>query len=240
VCAQEFLPGAQDAWQLALDAAGTGVAFTTEAHAIGVITAQIHATLASAMATRATQLEDVESILKRMHGRLTAAVAEVPELSRFADGLAQIFERASHAEWPAQQRVHGDLHLGQVLAVPGRGWVVVDFEGEPLRPMSERVLLDSPMRDVAGMLRSFDYAGGSVAIAQSTRHPRDWVAATRDAFIAGYSEAAHADILVNAALIDAFEVDKALYETVYEARNRPAWLPIPVAAIERLAARFVD
>ncbi len=240
VCAQEFLSGAQDAWTLALQAASSGAEFAREARAMGVVTAQIHATLAATLPTRATDVDDVESILQRMNGRLRDAIAEVPDLERFATGLAKIFERARIVEWPAQQRVHGDLHLGQVLAVPDRGWVVVDFEGEPLRPMSERVLLDSPMRDVAGMLRSFDYAAGSVAMSEETIHPLSWVDAARAAFIAGYVEAAGAEILENSALIDAFEVDKALYETVYEARNRPAWLPIPVAAIERLAARFVD
>jgi len=121
--------------------------------------------------------------------------------------------------------------------VPGRGWVIVDFEGEPLRPMAERTRLDSPLRDVAGMLRSFDYVGGSLGVAGSTVETATWVAAARRAFEEGYSEASGSDLVANRALIDAFEIDKALYETVYEARNRPDWLGIPVAALERISLR---
>jgi predicted trehalose synthase len=100
--------------------------------------------------------------------------------------------------------------------------------------MHERSGLDSPLRDVAGMLRSFDYVAGSLAVSGSPRDARDWAAAARAAYSSGYSAASGRDIRGNGALIDAFELDKALYETVYEARNRPDWLPIPVGAIERL------
>jgi predicted trehalose synthase len=148
-----------------------------------------------------------------------------------------ILQQAASADWPPLQRIHGDLHLGQVLAVPERGWVFVDFEGEPLRPMEERSALDSPLRDIAGMLRSFDYVAGSLAVSGSPRDATGWAARARAAFGSGYSATAGGGIQVDGALVDAFELDKALYETVYEARNRPAWLPIPVAAIERLTAR---
>jgi predicted trehalose synthase len=178
---------------------------------------------------------DVE--IAQMHARLAAAVAEVPALESHGRALREIFARAARAEWPAQQRIHGDLHLGQVLRLPGRGWVFVDFEGEPLRPMAERTRLDSPLRDVAGMLRSFDYVGGSLRVAGSPRQTSDWVAAARAAFEDGYGDASGRDVVANRVLIDAFEIDKALYETVYEARNRPDWLGIPVAAVARLSRR---
>jgi maltokinase len=126
--------------------------------------------------------------------------------------------------------------LGQVVAVPDRGWVLLDFEGEPLRPLRERSRPDLALRDVAGMLRSFDYVAGSFAQSHPGASAEDWARAARTAFLDGYSERAGVDIERFRVLLDAFEIDKALYEAVYEARNRPAWLPIPVTAISRLVA----
>ena len=234
--AQEFLPGVEDAWRVALGAAEAGVDFSREARELGFATAEVHATLAMSMPTSTPDRSDIEAVVEQMHGRLAAAVAEVPSLAEFAPALREVFGAAANAPWPAQQRIHGDLHLGQVLSVPGRGWVLVDFEGEPMRPMSERSRLDNPMRDVAGMLRSFDYVAGTLAVSGGTP-AGEWATTARDAFGEGYSEASGHDLDASRALVDAFEVDKALYETVYEARNRPSWLPIPVAAIERLSKR---
>lgn len=235
--AQEFLAHAHDGWRLARAAAAAAIDFSSEARALGVATADVHATLARAMPTTRTNPSDVEEVLAQMYGRLAAALAEVPALGSHDRALREVFSQAARAEWPAQQRIHGDLHLGQVLLVPGRGWVLVDFEGEPMRPMAERTRLDSPLRDVAGMLRSFDYVGGSLSVTGSPVQTTDWVASARAAFEEGYGDASGSDVVANRALIDAFEIDKALYETVYEARNRPDWLGIPVAALERLSAR---
>ncbi len=235
--AQEFLANSRDGWRMAREAASAGIDFSTEARALGIATAHVHETLAHAMPTTPTTTRDVADVIAQMHGRLAAALAEVPALESHGPALRDVFGHASRAAWPAQQRIHGDLHLGQVLLVPGRGWVIVDFEGEPLRPMSERTRLDSPLRDVAGMLRSFDYVGGSLGVAGSTVETLEWVTAARRAFEDGYSEASGSDLVANRALIDAFEIDKALYETVYEARNRPDWLGIPVAALERISQR---
>ncbi|MCU1579675.1 MAG: phosphotransferase [Rhodoglobus sp.] len=241
--AQEFLPGAEDAWVVACAAAALGTDFSAEAYALGVATAGVHATLAATMATRETTQHDIDAVIALMHGRLATAIGEVPALAHHAAALEAVFATAATVSWPAQQRIHGDLHLGQVLSVPARGWVLVDFEGEPLRPMRERSRLDSPIRDVAGMLRSFDYVAGSLSVAGAAGSDYDaerahsWAARARAAFERGYSEASGCDLAENRALVDAFEIDKALYETVYEARNRPGWLRIPVAAIERLSAR---
>lgn len=232
---QEFLPGSVDGWRVAVSAAEDGTDFTAEARDLGIATAGVHATLAATLPTRPTTADDIAIAVTGMRARLDRAIDEVPALSGYSVAISGTFDRAAAALWPAQQRIHGDLHLGQVLSVPGRGWVIVDFEGEPLRAMNERSGPDSPLRDVAGMLRSFDYVAGSLAVSGSARDARDWAAAARDAFIAGYSAASGRDIRSNGALVDAFELDKALYETVYEARNRPDWLPIPVGAIERLA-----
>lgn len=242
--AQEFLPGAEDAWPLALSAARRGIDFAEDARALGIATAAVHATLAATMPTAVMTQEEIGGTVRQMHRRLAAAIVEVPAIADHATALEEVISAAATVEWPAQQRIHGDLHLGQVLSVPGRGWVLVDFEGEPLRPMRERSSLDSPMRDIAGMLRSFDYVAGSLGL-PGAHHPeatrlaaaQQWATRARDAFEEGYSQASGCDFTQNRALVDAFEIDKALYEIVYEARNRPDWLGIPVAAIERLSAR---
>lgn len=235
--AQEFLPGVEDAWRVALAAAEAGTDFSREARELGIATAGVHATLATSMPTATASPAEIQAVVGLMHGRLAAAVAEVPALAEYGPALREVFAHAATAAWPPQQRIHGDLHLGQVLKVPGRGWVLVDFEGEPLRPMRERNRLDSPLRDVAGMLRSFDYVAGSLAVSGIAGGP-EWAATARAAFSEGYSEASGCDLRENRAVVDAFEVDKALYETVYEARNRPSWLEIPVAALRRLSARL--
>ena len=238
---QEFLAGAVDAWRVALSAAAAGTDFRVEARSLGIATAQMHATLARTLPVRPSRRKDIDAVLAQMHGRLADAIAEVPHLQRRAHAIRNIFNIAYEVDWPAQQRIHGDLHLGQVLSVPGRGWVLVDFEGEPLRPMHERSKLDSPMRDVAGMLRSFDYVAGSLVTTTDIDPAAvtGWATAARVAFRQGYSDASGRDLAHDRALIDAFEIDKALYEVVYEARNRPGWLSIPVSAIERLAAEFM-
>ncbi|MBN8883899.1 MAG: hypothetical protein J0H73_16515, partial [Salana multivorans] len=142
---------------------------------------------------------------------------------------------------------HGDYHLGQVLRSASGTWAVIDFEGEPLRPLSERVLPDLPLRDVAGMLRSFDYAGGSARVdGADPEAVRTWVAEAQEAFLAGYAEGLRTDPGAGAGdvadhdaddggeLLRALLLDKALYEAVYESRNRPDWLSIPLTAIDHL------
>ena len=227
--AQEFLPGSEDAWQVALEVARSNEPFTAQSEQLGRTTALIHSALASALGTQPPSEQQIASSVAQMRGRLALAVAEVPALAELGDAASAVIDAAADAEWPAQQRVHGDLHLGQILSAGDRGWVFVDFEGEPLRPMHERVLPDSPWRDVAGMLRSLDYVAG--AVPSATEH----TAQARAAYLAGYRSAAGID--PTGAVLDAFELDKALYEVVYEARNRPDWLAIPLGAVARLTAR---
>jgi predicted trehalose synthase len=236
--AQEFLPGVQDAWRVALRAAEIGEDFSVAARALGEATAEVHATLASVLPTRRASNDDIDLFLRGMRARLNGATAEVPSLESCRLLIEAVFEAARSAPWPDLQRIHGDYHLGQVLAVPDRGWVLVDFEGEPLRAMTERSEPDVTLRDVAGMLRSFDYAAGSVALTRGDGEtPSEWASAARHAFVDGYIARSGYDVRENRALLDAFEIDKALYEAVYEARNRPTWIDIPVTAIRRLADR---
>jgi maltokinase len=120
------------------------------------------------------------------------------------------------------------------------GWRIIDLEGEPAAPIAERIGLDSPLRDVAGMLRSLDYAAHSVSQqfddnAQIQHRIVEWVARNSDAFLAGYAAEGGTDPVAQLVLLRAYQVDKAVYEVVYETRNRPSWVPIPLAAVARLA-----
>jgi predicted trehalose synthase len=232
--AQHFVPGAEDGWTRALDAVSRGVDFADDARRIGTATADVHATLASVLETRAASDADVADTVFAWQRRLDAAIAEVPELEPERRTIEALYSRAEAAPWPQLQRIHGDLHLGQVLATPDGGWMIIDFEGEPMRPLDERARLDLPVRDIAGMLRSIDYAAGSHTASAGAL---DWARSCREAFLDGYIERAHDNVRQNPELLDACELDKALYEVVYEAHNRPAWLPIPIAAVRRLANR---
>ena len=230
--AQEFLPDVEDAWRVALRVAGEGGDFTGPARELGAALAEVHRDLAAALGTIPADAHAVGATLAQMHDRLDQVSAEVEQVAAHRENLAALLSAAAEAPWPAMQRIHGDLHLGQVLAVPGRGWVLLDFEGEPLRPLAERSLPDSPLRDVAGMLRSLDYVAGAVA----HKHGLDasaWAAAARTAFLEGW--AAGSDTAAPPALLAAFEADKAVYEALYESRQRPDWLPIPLGALERIS-----
>jgi maltokinase len=142
-------------------------------------------------------------------------------MARFAEGFA-------FASGGAQvSRIHGDYHLGQLLARGDGGYSVIDFEGEPARPLAERRTPASPLRDVAGMLRSLDYA------ARTAQAPPTWLEEARASFLDGYGGIRPDE----QRLVDAFELEKACYEVGYEANNRPDWLWLPLAAIERLASR---
>jgi maltokinase len=232
--AQEFFPGTEDAWRVALRAVAGGEDFSASAHELGAATAEVHARLAAVLPTEDVSDAAVAQVVSGMRGRYVAATLEVPALAAHERQVEAVFERATASPWPALQRIHGDYHLGQVLRVQDRGWVLLDFEGEPLRPLRERSRPDLALRDVAGMLRSFDYAGGSWEQSHPGRSARDWVAAAQGAFLDGYAAAAGRDPRADPALLIAFQLDKALYEVVYEARNRPTWLTIPTAAVGRL------
>jgi maltokinase len=131
------------------------------------------------------------------------------------------------------QRVHGDFHLGQTLHTP-TGWKIIDFEGEPAKTLAERAVPDSVWRDIAGMLRSFGYAAASVPGEGSAA----WAQACREAFLTGYAGGPLAPD--DADVLRAYEADKAVYEVVYEVRNRPEWVDIPLGALAALVAGHDD
>lgn len=235
--AQEFLPDVEDAWRTALREAVAGEDFSAAARRLGTTLAEVHRDLAAALGTVRTDQDVASAMVEQMRERLDEVAAQVPAVQQHRSTLEALQRRALEAAWPAMQRIHGDLHLGQVLAAPGRGWVLLDFEGEPLRPLAQRSRPDSPLRDVAGMLRSLDYAAGAVAL-EHGRDVTNWSGRAREAFLAGYTHGAgiSAEDPSLRVLLAAFEADKAVYEALYEARNRPDWLPIPLGALERISA----
>jgi maltokinase len=247
---QQFLRTASDGWELALNsvrnlfaeadlfADEVGGDFAAESQRLGEAVGEVHRLLAEHFPTSERSQSDHAELAKAMIERLDAAVAVVPELAEHAPALRELFTAVGAIEAGPIQRVHGDLHLGQTLRT-AKGWKVVDFEGEPAKPLSERVLPDSPWRDVAGMLRSFDYAPRVVAMTasatgddgteQRSYRAAEWSARNQAAFLEAYAGRELSGD--EQTLLAAYVADKAVYECVYEARNRPSWLPIPLAAL---------
>ncbi|SDO22141.1 maltokinase [Klenkia soli] len=249
---QSFVPNASDGWRLAtssvrdlyaeadLHADEVGGDFAGEAERLGEATASVHRDLARVLPTAEAGAEWYAQLAAQLIARLDAATAIVPELAEHADGLRVLYGAVGDiAEPTTAQRVHGDLHLGQVLRTT-TGWIVLDFEGEPARSLAARRELDSPLRDVAGMLRSFDYAARHMLVEQPgdpqlAYRAQEWAERNRTAFCAGYAAASGTDPATSP-LLRALEADKAVYECVYEARNRPNWLMIPLTSLARLAS----
>jgi maltokinase len=231
--AVEKLAAAEDGWGLALESLRAEADFAEDAALLGRALAQIHEALRAAFPTAEIAGEATESI---MNSRLAAAAQVAPVLADWTPGLQAAFAQVGNGAL-STQRVHGDFHLGQTLRTP-RGWKIIDFEGEPAKTMAERVAPDSVWRDVAGMLRSFDYAAATVPGPGAAR----WLAAAREAFVTAYADGpsggTHAGRGLKPqerAILRAYEADKAVYELVYEVRNRPDWTAIPLGAIRTLA-----
>ena len=134
-------------------------------------------------------------------------------------------------------RHHGDFHLGQTLWAAD-DWVIIDFEGEPARSLPERRRKRSPLRDVAGMLRSFSYAASAALLLRGIEPPEGWEARARREFLLGYRSTIDPTLVPSGATLDkllaVFELEKAVYELRYELNHRPDWLRIPVAGILRM------
>jgi len=271
---QRFLAGASDGWNIALtslrelfaeytigaapppgDALGAGAAtpfeatdpadargdFAAEAERIGEVTAEMHQALARGFGTHKVSGDDYAKAMEEQVEQVLG-----PGDAAMVDGARRIISRLREISEPGPAiRVHGDYHLAQVLRTDA-GWFVLDFEGEPARPLEERTRPSSPLKDVAGMLRSFSYAA---AVALSYQEDdlsslgKAWESRNRECFMAGYlRKAAEAepilptDPAVRSAVLAAFELDKALYEMAYERANRPDWARIPLGAVQRLTS----
>jgi maltokinase len=246
-----FLRAASDGWSLAATrvrdlyategaaADEVGGDFAGEAERLGAATAQVHRDLAAAFGRSEFAPEAIREQAEQMFRRLDIAIAAVPELAAYADKIGDAFAGLAKLVDPVPaQRVHGDYHLGQVMRTQ-TGWVVLDFEGEPASPLAQRRARSSPLRDVAGMLRSFEYAARHQLInrpdaAILAPQASDWVRRNSDAFCAGYAAAGGLDPAENWVLLRAMLLDKAVYEVIYEARNRPTWVSIPLESIAEL------
>ncbi|MGH9176956.1 MAG: maltokinase N-terminal cap-like domain-containing protein [Acidimicrobiales bacterium] len=247
-----YLAGGAEGWALALtslrdlygagtdDPAAAGGDFAAEAGRLGEVTAGLHLAMAEAFGTSpsdpAAWAAGVEAQLERLQDGDVDQVA-----------VKEFVERLRAAGRPGVSiRVHGDYHLGQVLRTD-TGWYVLDFEGEPARPLEERRRPSSPLKDVGGMLRSFQYAA---AVAMSERDELEqqrlgplaeaWERRNRMAFLRGYMGTEGVEALLPAhggdreAVLAAFELDKAVYEVLYERAHRPDWAQIPLRAVRRL------
>ena len=248
------LPDATDGWELAktsvrdlyaeadLHADEVGGDFAGEAQRLGAATAEVHADLARALPTGMLDARRAGRAGRRHAAPAGRRAAGVPELAdvRGRRCAPRSTALAAHGDPVPVQRVHGDFHLGQVLRT-SHGWMLLDFEGEPARRWPSARGLDSPVRDVAGMLRSFDYAARHLLADHpydpQLRLPRRRVGRAQPGrrSATGTPRPAAPTRASDAVLLRAYETDKAVYEVVYEARNRPAWLPIPLAALARLA-----
>ncbi len=263
---QELVPGALDAWGLVLSAlAGDPGRLLARLHQLGAGLAHLHGALAQP-APGATGAVSSDPEAPESFGAVPLAPGRVAELAdavatdaarllsgdahRSADlaplvgrgdDTAELARRLAARLGPdlgAAIRHHGDLHLGQVVD-SHRGWVFLDFEGEPTRSLTERRRRHSPLRDVAGMLRSFAYAAATVRRAGGHRLVDGWEPAARAAFLDGYLAAVDPALLpaspvATRTLLSLLELEKVVYEIGYELDHRPEWVGLPVAGLRRL------
>ncbi|ADO71951.1 maltokinase N-terminal cap-like domain-containing protein [Stigmatella aurantiaca] len=246
-----FVPNATDGWKYTLEqfrrSGELPAPFLEEMRELGRRIGELHHALASvtddpAFAPEPLLQEDLQrwsaSILGEMGKTLADASRVHVDIDNQRERLMEHARRLAHVTPSGQKiRIHGDLHLGQVLRSENQ-WLIFDFEGEPSRNFTQRREKYSPMRDVAGMLRSFDYAEATVMLEGNSPGPR--LAPCRQAFLEGYREITRGAAFLPAdeasfwTMLRAFELEKLLYEVRYELQNRPDWVRIPVQALLRM------
>ena len=249
--AQEFIANGRDGWELALDEIVSDPKRLLERmQSLGMITAQLHTALASDAGDPAFSPQDpsneslslltasIDEDIEGMFMRLPDTEVVAPIYGCGEDVRAKLTSRAQISAGGKQIRIHGDYHLGQTLDTP-RGWVILDFEGEPARPLPERRQKRSPLKDVAGMLRSFSYATSAVELQRGERAPEGFEGQMREEFLNGYMAEVDLSLLPSGRsgimnILSIYELEKAVYELQYELNNRPDWVAIPVAGIRRL------
>ncbi|MBV9816790.1 MAG: hypothetical protein JOZ07_00410 [Solirubrobacterales bacterium] len=249
--AQRFFGDAVGGWELAIERIRTDpAAFVIELGGLGTVTAELHNALASDPSDPAFAPEEpsaeamslltatIDEEVERVFIRLPDDERVAPIAGRGQDVRERVAQRSQLGVGGRAIRTHGDYHLGQTLHVP-RGWLIIDFEGEPARPLYERRFKTSPLRDVAGMLRSFAYATSAVAIMHDHPAPGQFEDRARLTFLEHYFSTIDPALLPSGEtaivnLLSIYELEKAIYELQYELDNRPDWLPIPVAGIARL------
>jgi maltokinase len=248
-----FVADARDGWQLTLEAlaAGRGAEWARTLAALGSATGLMHTTLGSdpsdpdfapepcSPETMALLIAAIDSTVEDTFLDLPDSPALAPIAGR-AEEIQSYVRQAGQVGGGRLVRHHGDYHLGQAM-LAGERWVIVDFEGEPARTLSERRLKRPPLRDVAGMLRSFSYAVAAAERQHAIEVPDDWEGLARASFLDAYRASVDgslvpADPAQFERMLALFELEKSIYELRYELDHRPDWVPIPVLAIERLLA----
>ena len=241
---QQLVPSTGDGWRWVLDRLAAGPDGEAEAirgvTQIGRLTAGMHAALAShpgapGFPSRLATRSELSAWSASADDQLGAALkvldaAARSRLESVAPRIEARFAAIGAAAPVGVSRIHGDYHLGQLLRTPG-GFTVIDFEGEPARTLAERRAAASPLRDLAGMLRSLDYAAHTIVVDEPPTEPSQWLGTARAAFLEGYGGVRPEEM----PLLAAFELEKACYEVVYEANLRPDWTWLPLGALERLA-----
>ena len=255
---QGLVPNQGDGWEWTLESiksSANGEQYAEAARLLGKRTGEMHRALATptddpAFKAEATDSAALHRDAERLEAQIASAVTAIKNrFSSLPDDLlgaaATLLSRRKEmlavadalrsmpvANAGARTRIHGDYHLGQVLRTAD-DFVLLDFEGEPARSLDERRAKQSPLRDVAGMLRSFSYAGAAGFGTASTAQRSAWESAASRAFLKGYHEA-FADTgkaLASEQLLRAYLLEKALYEIMYEVNNRPDWIAIPLSGI---------
>jgi trehalose synthase-fused probable maltokinase len=247
-----LVPSLGGGWELVLDSLGDDPSWLPDrAWRLGEVTAALHSALAAHdvdphFAPEEPSTEAAGLLAAAIEEEIAMTFATLPEddalgavAHRFEDLRDLVQELSGSGPAGLAIRTHGDYHLGQVLWATHDDWVVIDFEGEPARSLPERRRKRSPVRDVAGMTRSFAYAADAVAILRGVEPPVGWVDACRGAFLDGYLASSEERLLPPSRsgfdrLLALFELEKLAYELRYEAQNRPDWAAIPIAGLLRM------